>query len=370
MDSNTQADKNTLFKHFISKIRHLIRHSRKSDGASLHSLPSELFMDITDFLPRRDIISLSHTCRKFYRQSPLRIEDLFDRFHSTSESEARLSDQNAYKHLLSSKKLDRRPRKKKLFCASCSEYHPYSSFSITAQREPSERRRCIVHEGVLWMYPFQVWTSAQSTALQSKDGTWNTPSQPMSLSSPCRCMQHFTAYDEGFIIQIFPLGTFDQQNPISFRKINRLLGSCHLRICPHSSIGDARWLEAFDASCTRTFDNRTPDCECCLHHGEYLRQYKYCQKCHTNISFRRRFETNGSITLYLLLHLIVNDNGSFTKEERAGDWQNIMTLPSEIQGRTEEWNAYNVYPEDGSIPRDQILAPNRDPFDAMTFWWF
>ncbi|KAL9580529.1 MAG: hypothetical protein Q9212_004437 [Teloschistes hypoglaucus] len=364
MDSNTQSDNQTFFKHILRKFRHLIRRPRKSDGASLHTLPPELFMVITDFLPPRDIISLSHTCRKFYHHSPLRIEDLFDRFPSTSESEARLSDQKAYKDLLSSKKLDRRPRKKKLFCASCSEYHSYCSFSITAQREPSERRQCLVHEGVLWMCPFQMWTSAQIAAFKNKDGTWNMPSQSMSLSSPCPCMQHFTAYGQGYIIQIFPLGTFDQQNSISFRKIKLLLRSCHLRICPHSSLSDAKFLEAFDASCMRTFHNRTRDCECRLHHGAYEPQEIYCHMCHMIVFFRRQLETDGSITLYLLLNAFIPENQD---THLIDEFPRILTLPSEIQRRTEEWNTYSLYPDDAPIPRDQILAPNRNPYNRSTF---
>lgn len=371
MDSNHQPNRTSIFKQIISKIRHLIRHLRNSPRASLHTIPPELVLSITDFLPSRDIISLSHTCQKFYRHSPLRIENLFDRFHSAGESKARRSDQKAYKDLLSSKKLSCRPKTKKLFCASCSEYHPYSSFSITAQREPSEKRRCRDHEGCLWMCPFQVWTSAQIASFQSKDDTAIRPWQPFASWGPCQCMQHFTVTRASGILQIFPLGNFDQQNPISYRKIKRLLNSCHIRICPHHSISDVKVLADFDASCTRTFDNHTSDCECRACHHFLDDDSRMCGECATSFFIRRRNETNGSITLYLLVlvfFLPIKDDLSLTEEDRAL-WENVKTLPSEFQGRTEEWKTYNVYPEDAPIPRDQILAPNRDPYNKATFHW-
>lgn len=207
---------------YRKRLRWIQRLCEIRAGANLQTLPTELFLHICHFLPDNEIISLSLTCRKFYRDSPVTIEDLFARPCHSSKGQPRFDERQAYQDMLRQQPSRHRgslsskikPNQEQ-FCASCLSTHKTSEFSATALREPSDRRRCLMEEGLLWLCPSMIWALVQTIALSREYEL--QPSTPCSKINHglCACKQHFSTYYNGRIIQAFPISTFDDQKCIT-----------------------------------------------------------------------------------------------------------------------------------------------------------
>lgn len=67
---------------------------------TIQKLPTEILLLIIDHLSATSTLALSYTCSRFYRMSPIVIEQLFQRYQYLHESQKRLAEQSCFLDLL------------------------------------------------------------------------------------------------------------------------------------------------------------------------------------------------------------------------------------------------------------------------------
>ena len=348
----------------------------------LQTLPPELFLHTARLLPGSGIVALGHTCRSFYCMLPVHISDLFDRFHSPSESEERLLDQEEYLHIINTDEFEevQSPtewiRHELYFCHSCGTEHAATEFSIAALGEPSSKRRCLKYEGFLWICPEQIWSYSKVASFIEKPSYFPR--------GPCVCGQHYTTLlrstnsSEKFfnlVVQAFPLKTFETPSCIDWVTINDILAYRHLRICPHTSLSDPGILRCFFEGCGRTFNMHRVECGCFICKPRLLyrtRHRRDCETCGTQVQFRlwRNPET-GEVTIYILVGRIIKDTitGRSGPDGFVAAWKNYVFAPSEIKRLKEEWQDVMAVRAEDPECIQQIESHDRDPLNIPNLVW-
>ncbi|KAI4170344.1 MAG: hypothetical protein LQ348_007127 [Seirophora lacunosa] len=356
-------------------------HGTKSP---LSLLPTELCLLIVQHLPQSGVIALSHTCRRFYNMAPVRVEDLFDRHHSPSETRQRRLDQVEYRKLnckrysegLGDTDAKRKGNRRKGYhCGPCAMEHGRHRFSLAALNGRASRRRCLIHEGLLWICPLKVWT------YQDLDPFIHDPRT--FTGGGCRCGQHFTtiaaipiyhsnrpggdiSYNR--IVQAFPICAFWSQAHVSRHVVGSLLKDRHLRICPHTSLSDRRIRnDGFSEACTRTFGDASSipnDCGCQVCRRQRPDPARTCERCSTKWQFRlqRRRDDSTELALWLLVSRVVSQPG-MGGHIVPHDWKNLVFAPSEIKRLKEEWKTHKPGRVEGT---KDCIATN--PFDRPFVW--
>ncbi|KAL9011044.1 MAG: hypothetical protein Q9173_004080 [Seirophora scorigena] len=347
-------------------------------------LPTELCLLIMQHLPQSGVIALSHTCRRFYNMAPVRVDDLFDRHHSPSESRQRRLDQVEYRKLnykryseglgdADSKRTN--SRRKGYHCRPCAMKHGRCRFSLAALNGRASRRRCLMHEGLLWICPVKIWTYQDLGPFIHDPQTFP--------SGGCPCGQHFTTIaavpnhnsnrpgskiSSNRIVQAFPVCAFWSQAHVSRYAVDAVLEGRHLRICPHTSLSDPRIRNSgFSEACTRTFGDASSnpsDCGCPVCRRQRPDPAQTCERCSTKWQFRLqpRGHDSGELALWLLVSRVVSQPGMGGHIVPA-DWKNFVFAPSEIKRLKEEWQTHKAGRVEGL--EDSIAT---DPFDRPFVW--
>ncbi|KAI4167810.1 MAG: hypothetical protein LQ346_009069 [Caloplaca aetnensis] len=363
-----------------SEFRKLTRHSGRklhlsleghppSTIAKLQLLPAELYLHLTTFLPNSSIVALSYTCGQFLRWSPVVVENLFDRFHSASETSSRLDDQERFKRTIKAGphwaitrgplSLMLRGYQRERFCHSCHTAHSLSEFSITALRDP--RSVCIRSEGRLWVCPSVSWTFDQTIAVNRSAGH-----PDHEAFQHCGCRHHFTRLhtDTTTTSLVLAYLVTDFARPGNVTNADRLefiraaLKSTHLRICPHLSISDRPVRRRFASDCKRTFEMTADQCGCRVCSGRMFGDDEVaCPVCFTKVQFRRKV-ANGTTYLYLVTAKSIDER--FLSRNRGRMWRRCVTLPSEMGRLGEEWGT-------ASFESYGTVTLGENPFDGGRF---
>ena len=374
-------------------------HPLPPDLAKIQMLPTELIHLITQYLEPSENICLSYTCRTMYWCIATKIEDLFDRYPSTSESDTRLRCQKAYRFLL---EIDRavdpvspmRWRYDDSFaCRGCLTHHDKKDFSMPALRGPAFSRRCLTHEGVLWICPSTKWTMRELSP-NVRAGAYECETSS-SINGPCSCGRHFTRLVRGTssstIIQAFPIAIRQDDSVHGWWNPHHCkFFRTPLRICPHESLSDARpALVAYNSDkCVRTFDMCAAECGCQICR---VSQYEYCRECPTSkqIRLHRNRSTGATIVYFLIFRSVPKDLSTDQKDIHRNigrqphdqrtvwessiwessespeprSWSKILYAPSEITRLEEDWNTYPLDNETNpALKAQHLMTGDQDPF--------
>lgn len=134
------------------------------DTATLLLLPTELLLLIASVLPDSSAVALTQSCQRFRYTFSMNVENLFDRFHSSSESTTRLCDQKIYKAIIHRSRLnDAWPdstscQPQRYYRNACRIEHDRKDFSMPSWSAPADERRCLKDEGLLWNCPLSIWS--------------------------------------------------------------------------------------------------------------------------------------------------------------------------------------------------------------------
>ena len=354
---------------------------------SLHDLPTELILLITDHLPTSSIIALSHTCSRFYRLSPAVVEDLFDRYHYPYENKERLAEQEQYlKLVVRNRKLqgqhppgaflpDDSPRQRqKLYkCVKCKSLLDAHLFSLKALRETAETRQCLLHEGELWICPVQSLSYEQMKGLFDRTET-SRCSNEQRRNSLCNCGKHFVVVDNNTIVQAIPLmrlfNTDERQLSLGIKRIKQYSSA---RICPHMTHNDPKVLKCFSGDCKREFSGSVNTCSCRVcRNAAVSDEEKQCSRCQTSFQFRIRKLSNYAdlMIVYLLVRkrfTEIDSDGQWSMAEFNQSWLDHISLPFENEGLAQECN-WKWMHADGTEDTCECSALEDDPF-AHGFCW-
>ena len=325
----------------------------------MHLLPTEIILLIGSLLPTSGQIALGHTCRRLHSTFSTGVEDLFDRHHSSSETLARLQDQKVYKQII------KKSRFTYYFCNGCLTQHKSSDSSIQNLREPANARRCLKHEGMLWICPSKIWSYEETIGNHRRFSAADhkRPINQTPVDSLCTCKQHFYRNFDGLGVSAFPIKVFSNDTRITLIALFRALKLIHLRVCPHISISDSFVFSCFDAKCTRTFTMPELVCTCRFCRFPDFPEERACRKCSTLIRFRKYHnDAADSITIFLVVVKILDKE--YLDFKNGLPWKNLVSSPSEVQRLKQEWIGYSDCLMKESGLGLQILSPDRDPLSS------
>lgn len=359
----------TIFHILVAPYRAILaaflpKHKLR-EPINLQSLPSEILSEIIRQLPQSGAISLSYTSREFYRIVFVKIEDLFERFPYAHESWDRLNDQKTYKLITAKRPCNvvRCLSKEYAFdrsCAICRTNHEMPDYSITALRQAPKERKCLTVEGIMWLCPSMVFSLTEVLELR-RDYELNRPGCQDRINGLCMCGQHYTRIIDDTIFQVFPIAAFQRRHPnqIDMSRAIMALRSVQVRICPHTSVSDETVIRALCDSwrCRQVSDfDLHLKCYCCL------RKHYSCSKCQTTIQFRHRDIPNSwNFILSLAVGKPIGKN--ILSRNRHERWRSLVTLPSEVLSREEEWGrCFEEFRDHHRIEGRSVLTPEWDPW--------
>ncbi|KAL8871335.1 MAG: hypothetical protein Q9174_002808 [Haloplaca sp. 1 TL-2023] len=339
-----------------------IRKTTPPRKASLENLPVELLLRIQDFLPQSGAIALSHTSQKFHQlPSKVLTEDLFDRFPSASESPERMADQTVYRGLLTRDKINP-PRaayyrwlRRQLYDMVTTMIRSEGCRKLAVLLNLSERGGFPRGEGLLYTCPSRIISFDEAATLSreyARNRPLNRPGGHEKVNGLCGCKQHFTTILElgndeaAHLYQAFPL-FLPRKTPRPLEILNTL----RVRICPHTSISDVRVQKSFKAC----LYDRGADL---LHDQRKEDPMHRCKKCLTKFHFLYHNIGAPRRTLFLLVGIPLDKKLLSRCDFRH--WYELMTLPSEVKRRNEEWQCFERLSQTPQAPQAPALV---DPSD-------
>lgn len=157
----------------FSQTSHPIRESDiDTISRGLLKLPTELILEIADYLPPSTYMSLSYSCRRIRNGMGASIEHVLgDKLPMGRQSATALSVE--MRNIRSLERIewrcmldrDRKIPSPKAFCSGCMRTHDRSLFSIQSLTQPSTERYCLGSAGRLWICPHQSLDHNQVTKL-------------------------------------------------------------------------------------------------------------------------------------------------------------------------------------------------------------
>lgn len=353
--------------------------------APIQRLPTELLLLIMDQLSETGVLALGYTCSRFYRVSPLVIEQVFRRYQYLNKNDERLAEQISFLNLLArdrqilgwlqsgtiSSHITRIERPKQYKCITCNNVSSSSSFSLEALRGPQETRQCLLHEGKLWICEEHALTYQEARAYYSGgdlDGR-TALKKKARMQGSCRCCRHYLHFEDNAFFQAIPMTAWYGGDT------HRLVHSMFLglRFCPHMTLGDPQVLSWFSPNCKRSFPEAAANCQCrtCADRG--AEEKMQCSKCKTSFQFRihRSSNPNIQVVLYFLTRKVLcgtNGDSQISVKEFDRSWQNHISLPFEFPSLRQEWRPWKELNADYAEDEPDSIVVAVDPF-AQGFQW-
>lgn len=336
----------------LSQTSHPIRESDIDTlPKGLLKLPTELILEIADYLPPVAYISLSYSCRRIRNCMGASIEHLLgDKLPLGRQSATALSiemrnvrtlERIEWRCMLDR---DRKIPSPKAFCSGCMRTHDRSLFSIQSLTQPSTKRYCLGSAGQIWICPHRSldYNQVREFLRNPRNGTrYEGKCIPMYGEFYYSCS--FSSGSAGAFVTWWPIVKMPQKGLPSDQDVEEALCLLKAPLCPHLRLNDACVASAYLKDCASLQRGSClpsrPDYASLMSPSKRV----ICTFCGIRIQFIRRtmFFPADALTLVTLRRLKVPLDGASWKCTDRG-WICQVADPADIEEYEEAWHATNV----------------------------
>lgn len=299
------------FTSTISKALHSIREPEaENTPVTLPDLPTEIILDLAEYLPPSSHWSLSYSCWKIHNKMGASVA-----------------------HILGSKlhcmlDRDRKNSPSKFFCNGCMDTHDSSLFSVSSLAQSSAKRRCLGIAGFMWICPHRIFSYSQAVSAREARETHDYGGNLVSIHwrwTTLRPIMRVTSND----------APSDEQVKEALRPLNA-------SICPHLRFNNAYVASIYSQNCRKLRwklkqENPTADCPCTTCSPQSPMAGGRCSYCGTLLDFIIKPERNGPETLRLVIMRDIEDVRSCTDHA----WINQIADPADFEEYEKAWQATN-----------------------------
>lgn len=286
--------------HFLDRFRQKANSSktpiqRLRGDPRLQQLPTELVLEITQYLPLASAIALSHTCHKFRQMTDVYIGDLFPpivagvygHIDAQGKDEALQAEQLEFLNFLAA---DGKLSASQMVCNDCKKLQNTNLFSPHARRQKPSERKCIGHEGGVWVCPHRIFTHADCKKLETR--FWERTNR-----KECRCpvtaasSAHFTLSVKYSVLTASPSSVFGLF--LNVEGLVETLKAAKIPFCPHQRSDDLDIIENIYSRCPKSKRNMNSyvhtsgwEMNAYKHRTDwYTKVRPECHSCQTQIEF-------------------------------------------------------------------------------------
>ena len=342
---NETEDVRSSFTKTSIEVSHTIR-DLKTDltPVTILKLPTELVLDLANYLRPSAYMSLSYSCRRVYKQMSASFAHVLgDKVPmgqlSVSVTSAKLRNYRFLERLILRSLLDRDGKipSSEIFCNGCSDTHDSSQFSLTSLAQPSMERQCLGRAGRMWICPHQI--------LDYHQLDWATRSFHTCESCHISISSGYSEYGFASCITGWPIMGVPRNSLPSNEEVKEALGRLSAPMCPHLSLNDACVASVYDQHCRRlrwdlASRERDPvaECQCFLCSSGKLFGI-VCELCGTEIRFGVQGRRNNTEILSISMwRTIGRDVLRCTDRE----WICQVAEPADFEEYEREWQASNA----------------------------
>ena len=339
-----------------SQTSHPIRESdTDTDTESLLKLPTDLILEIAEYLPPSSYMSLSYSCRRIRNGMGASIEHVLGdklpmgRWSATTLS-VEMRNVRSLERLEWRRMLDRDGKNPspKVFCSGCLRVHDRSLFSIQSLTQPDTKRYCLGSAGRVWICPHRSLDHAQFMGLlkePKKAPRCECRSVSMYGEFYDTCSYGTTSFRDcssGSFIRIWPIVKMPQHGLPSNQDVEETLRLLKAPMCPHLRLNDACVANAYLIDCAMpqrgcSLPSR-PDLEIPMLSSARA----VCIYCGIRIQFiQARLISPKTLSLAIFRRL-ESPKGHATLSCTDRGWICQVAQPADIEEYEEAWEATNV----------------------------
>ena len=310
-------------------------HSNRVPGTdaartTLLSLPTEIILDVANYLPPSSYMSLSYSCQKVRKQMGASVTHLLgDTAPMYQSSASALSAEVRNMRFLERWELrcmldrDGKPPLSKTFCGRCEQVHNCSENSKKCLAQPVKERRCLSTAGLIWICPRQILEYEQATVPIARSSLeCETIASYFGGTSCSRLAGYGTYVTRWPIMRVVPNGI------PSSEEVNEALAPLNAPVCPHLRLNDARVAGAYSPN----YPLRRLTGQRQIHLPPLI---TICNFCSTQILIQIRTVRYGSETLYITIVRNIRKVRSCT--DRA--WICHVADPADFEEYATAWQA-------------------------------
>lgn len=317
----------------------------------LLKLPTELILEIADYLPPSSYMSLSYSCRRIRNGMGASIEHVLgDKLPMGRQSATALSVE--MRNVRSLERIewrcmldrDRKIPSPKAFCSGCMRTHDRSLFSIQSLTEPSTKRYCLGSAGRVWICPHRSLDHNQVMEFfrEPIDGSvYEGRCVPLYGEVYYSCS--FSSGSSGSFVTWWPIVKMPQDGLPSDQDVEEALRLLKVPMCPHLRLNDACVASAYRKDCASLQRGSRlpsrPDYENLMFSSEPV----VCIFCGVRIQFigRNLIQPADTLTLVTLRRLDAPSGcAPWSCTDRG--WICQVADPADIEEYEEAWHAANV----------------------------
>lgn len=319
---------------------------REKVPIKLADLPTEIILDVAEYMALSGQISLSYSCRQIRKKMGAPLTHILTKeepMASLSDSALSVESRNirSLERLELRSMLDRDGRipSSKRLCVGCEAAHDSSLFPILSLKQLSTERRCLGSAGRVWICPHQ--TVDYDQAANSKEATENHNCENIfvALQHSSRSSRYRSA--DFSSCTFWPIVVIRGECVPSRERVKEALGPLNAPVCPHLRLNDARIAQFYLPDCQRLRcglgeNGPAPECGCWLCSSEWRRFRTVCDFCGTQLVFYiKEYGDIGMEAVYLVLRRSIQDVRSPTDRS----WICQVADPADIEAYERAWHA-------------------------------
>ena len=329
-----------------SEIPHPIQESDiDTISKGLLKLPTELILEIAEYLPPSGYMSLSYSCRRIRNGMGACIEHVLgDRTpigrHSTAALSVETRNIRSLERMEWRRMLDRDNDipSPKAYCSRCCRTHDRSLFSIQSLTQPSTERCCLGSAGRFWLCPHRNFDYDQATnsSTETSNGSLCGGRHVSMYGETHSSCSYGRVGKTASFLTSWPIMKMPQAGLPSNQEVEEALRPLKAPICPHLRLNDACVAKAYLGSCGRPQRGlafgRGSRCRCLICHSD---SRIACRFCNIRIQFIIRTRYYGPDTLGLTTARSLWYPSSCTDRE----WIRQVADPADLEEYEEAWYA-------------------------------
>lgn len=328
-------------KKTSSEVWHTDRELKPgSTPTTLLRLPTELILNLAQYLPPSAYMSFSYSCRNVRDKLSASIAHVLGdkvikdlSFASPPSVELRNTRSLERMELRSLLDRDGQIPRQNAFCSGCGYAHDSSRFSLASLSQPRDKRRCLGRAGQAWICPHRTIDYHQATSYGQTQDSHKCGSCWVLVDST------YPGYGFDTCLTDWPIMRVPRDGVLSNEEVKEALGRLGAATCPHLRLDDACVASVYHQDCRKlrwnsSFSGSAPDCRCS---NCPLNKFctVVCSFCGTGVLFRIKGERNGTETLRLLVTRTFREVWSCTDPA----WICHLAEPADFEEYDREWQA-------------------------------
>ena len=328
-----------------SQTSHPIRDSKiDTMPKCLLKLPTELLLEIAEYLPPSSYMSLSYSCRRIRNGMGASIEYVLGNKIPIGRQLAtallvEVRNVRSLERLEWRRMLDRDKKvpSPKTFCSGCLITHDRSLFSIRSLTQPDTKRYCLGSAGKVWICPHKSFDYNQLLEFVGKPrDSYSCEGRSVSMYGEFYDTCSFGSMSSGYFVTYWPIVKMPQHGLPSNQEVEEALRLLRAPMCPHLRLNDKCVASAYMNDCASLQER--PDFRSLMISSERV----LCTFCGISIQFvRRRFVGPETLRLVIFRRLeCLKESVPWSCTDPG--WICQVADPDDIEEYETAWHAANV----------------------------